>query len=1049
MSRRSLFFVLLWAALIGLDRGSAAYSGEGPQEKIPVQEKIPKFTVSSSQPGMTFWSLGVLGGASLTSDRSAFHFYLKMNMNLVFKPMSALNFEATAGMERLGDQVSLSAGGFINLLWFSVGARYRPKFDVRRFVPVVSIENALGRGQTFGLRRVELRFEWSPGVITAGLNVNLNEQAGQSRPRRAHVPMPKGKITPLPSVGPGLLDASALSDLRHGVLWIDKFLTPAVTRESLAELKEHIRTYGHLLPEEERLYHDSLEKLMATALGKSIPAPVRRTEARTLARAAERAVFEDIILPFNRLLGQRKRPMTIAGLGRLASDSFAEYVDRELGASPENAAANQALKGVFRQLVQFIEAALQNSRYRWKDDRLAEFLVSELKMRDAQTAIFNWGVLSWIPLNYGLRPDQYDTQEELNRVLGEVLGEPLTDRNKISYLVNEQWHHELLKTILDTKVYHVLIIHDYPGVNPDRMPDEIAWKITLDGYGEAILKGIEDYLAGTRNSLPHFTIFLDQYYYELRGSRKPLTFLEHLYRTRPVGYKRPKRDGQEAHDDCNRRIDELTLRILDIQRRLRAAIARLKVEKGWTQDDIERQVKVHINITNKSDETYGAYALKDDVMRDHRKTAFRDVFEDLPCWGSSPGENGVAIFTGQGVGEAYLGADWEDRSLKVEGVDLVKLKTATRALFLSQSPRYKMKDVPYFLRPRPYPENFADILLDMKERGFNSCLTTVMNETGYAPKSASVLKAALYNLTPKGGTIIAPDPQWNNDFWLGMFAGAALRGVNTFLVGPSAQNTPSDTPIALGALHNSLLRGMVIADEFKDELERSGGSLNVGLFSSPVDATNLNERLGLVINGFETNGRINRLLPVHPEVLSLLKQIRAGMDHEYPAIHAPLVVKKKPGKPRLHLKMQFFASQSGLEILKLREWGPVLRRYFEEREAQTTGRPLQTPGITPEILQAKEAPQDPTLIEAFEKSASPSARETAAFFLTLGSHNQDRRSMFLDGEALVAVAGYESLIALMDMIFILQSSAWPKDFAEFKRYLPENTGVGEFIKDLL
>jgi len=116
---------------------------------------------------------------------------------------------------------------------------------------------------------------------------------------------------------------------------------------------------------------------------------------------------------------------------------------------------------------------------------------------------------------------------------------------------------------------------------------------------------------------------------------------------------------------------------------------------------------------------------------------------------------------------------------------------------------------------------------------------------------------------------------------------------------------------------------------------------------------------------------------------------------------------------------------------------------------QTTGHPLESAGITPEILQAKEYCSDPTLIEAFERSLSPRDRETAAFFLTVGSHNQDRRSMFLDGETLVGVAGYGSLIAMVDMVFLLHASAWPKDLAEFKRYLPENTNAGDLIKDLL
>jgi hypothetical protein len=1027
-----------------------AQGDENPQLKIPVEKEILRQTVSSGQPVTTFWSVGAMGGIGRGADQQALQFYLKVNKSLAVKPLSLLNWEGTAGLEKLGDQLSLSFGGFINLLWFSVGARYRPRFNERRLVPVIAIENALGRGGTFGLRRAELRAEWSPGVFTVGLNLNLNEQAGQHRPKRAHVNMPEGDVSPVTELETRLIDEDALISLKHAVLWLDRFTTPAMAKDSLAELKDHIRVSGHFFEDEDRLYHDSLEKAFMTALGEAILDPESRAEeARKIAEKAERTIFEEIIIPFNRLLGQRKRPMSLAGLGSRAAASFGEYIDQRTDPSPSFRAANQASREIFRQLLQFIEMSLQCSRYRWKDDRLAEFLVNELGMRDVDTSFFNLGVLCWVPLNYGLRPSQYDTQAEMNDVLGELLGEPFTAHNKIAYLINEQWYYELLKTIRETKHYHVLIIHDYPGINRKGLPDKIAWEITLDGYCEAILKGIDDYLAGRRETLPHFSIFLDQYYYELWRSRIPITFLESLAKLKSVSYKRPPRDGRKDNIEGNRQIDDLHLRIGEFQKKLASALVRLRKEKGWSQKDIERQVKVHINITNKASETYGAYTLQDDVMRDHRKIAFRDVFEDAPCWGSSAGENGVGIFAGQGVGEHYMGGDWEDRSLKVEGVDLVKLKTACRELFLSQSPRYKMKDVPYYLRPRPHPENCEAILQVMSRRGFQSHVTTVMNRTGYAPKTASVLKAALYNLIPRGGTIIAPDSQWNNDFWLGMFAGAALRGVNTYLVGPSAENTPGEAPYLLGALHNSLLRGMVIAEEFKEEMAKSGGSLNIGLFNSSADATDLKERLEEVIKGFESNERLGRLLQVHPGVPALLREIRAGLDEGYSLNHAPHLVKEGGRKPRLHLKAQFFASQSGMDILKLKEWMPLLKRYFEERVKQTTGHPLESAGLTPELLLAAEDPDGQTLIGAFERSLSPQERDKAAFFLTVGSHNQNRRSMFLDGEDLVAVAGPESLIALMDIVFLLHSSVWPRDFAEFKKYLPESSDIGNLIKDLL
>jgi hypothetical protein len=302
---------------------------------------------------------------------------------------------------------------------------------------------------------------------------------------------------------------------------------------------------------------------------------------------------------------------------------------------------------------------------------------------------------------------------------------------------------------------------------------------------------------------------------------------------------------------------------------------------------------------------------------------------------------------------------------------------------------------------------------------------------------------------PSGGTIIAPDSLWNNDFWLGMFAGAALRGVDTFLIGPSVENAPSDSYITLGSLHDSLFRGMYLSQEFKEELKASGGSINVGIYRSNVDATNILERLDLVLKGFETNENINALLSVHPDVLKELKDIKTALDDTYLDRHSPLLVKKETKGPKLHMKTQFFASEKAMEILSLKEWGPVLKRYFEERVKQTTGYALESEGITPEILGEREDEDNPNVIEAFEQTLSPEEKDAAMFFLTVGSHNQDRRSMFLDGEVLVGVAGYDSLIAMMDMVFLLHASVWPKDFAEFCKYLPPTADSGTLIKDLL
>jgi hypothetical protein len=741
--------------------------------------------------------------------------------------------------------------------------------------------------------------------------------------------------------------------------------------------------------------------------------------------------------------------MTIKGLGCSAFNTFAEYLDAQIGREPYNLKTKEALKYVFKQVVEYIDQAAQNSRYRWMDNRLAEFLTYDLKFKDSNTSIFNLGVLCWLPLNYGLRPHQYDSQAELNQVLGDILGRPLTSHNKIAYLINEQWHHEFLKTIKDTKYYHVFLIHDFRGVNDDRILDNITWDVSINGYGEAILRGINDYLSGKRAVIPHFSIFIDQFFYELNQSREVLTFLENLYKLKPVKLKKMTPPRNLNMIEHNNRIEKITHKITDFQNRLKKAILRLKNERGWTQQDIKKQIKVHINVTNKADETYGSYFIKDDLIRDHRKIVLRDIFEDVPCWGNKNCDSGVAIFTGQGIGEHYVGPGWEDRSIKLQGTDLVYLKESIRQLFLDQCPRYKLKDVPYYLCPRPYPADYEYILDGLRKKGFDSSVVTVMNQTGYRTKKASVLKAALYNLMPEGSIMIAPDSIWNNDFWLSMFFSAALRGVHTYLIGASAKNHPGPTTLALGSIRNTLIRGMYIAELFKEELQKSGGSLNVGLYNTSIDATNFKERMEIILKGFEEYGHINEICSFHPIVIEQLREIKKQLDESYHNQHSNLLQDENIHDPHIHLKSQFFMSKSGLKILRLKEWKPIICKYCSERINQTCGRALDTEGITPNLLKVRTDPNSPDLFEAYKNALTPEEVNSALFFLTVGSHNQDRRSMFLDGEVLVGVAGYDSLIAIVDMIYLLHSSVWPKNFEEFNQYLSAAITIDLLLKDLL
>ncbi len=76
-------------------------------------------------------------------------------------------------------------------------------------------------------------------------------------------------------------------------------------------------------------------------------------------------------------------------------------------------------------------------------------------------------------------------------------------------------------------------------------------------------------------------------------------------------------------------------------------------------------------------------------------------------------------------------------------------------------------------------------------------------------------------------------------------------------------------------------------------------------------------------------------------------------------------------------------------------------------------------------------------------------REKIIFLSTIGSHNQDRRSLLLDGEVLTAVAGDECLPTLIDLALIMGTCTWPERAEDFHAYFPEAGGLLRKLSRLL
>ncbi|MGE5179468.1 MAG: hypothetical protein ACM3PF_10270 [Bacteroidota bacterium] len=957
---------------------------------------LPPAPYSMGQPPLNRVRWGGLAGYNFTRETEHTTSRLFVSVARPIYGPKLGGFEGTLEVAggTLGNSALASGAAYIGLPWFAAGAEWAgPRGNVS---PALSVRFPVRRGGLFGhgdMLRLDYhvaRKEWLAGITFRP----PWDGRRPWRPARTGVDLPRAPSSFYAARGGDSLAGDVDGQVEiaaHSIEWMNRLLTPRFRpdhlQEDAAAYRDHIRMPGHTYLEEDAAYHRALDAAYSLALGDTL-------RGRRAAALAESVIFRDVVVPFDGLFGQEKSAADAGGYGPRALQVFRERLGSTLQpmGPADSARADARSTAILRRVLGAVRGASIASGNRWMN----QFLLWS-----------NRGSLAWIPLNYGLRPEQYDTQVEWDSVLAAVTGEPYTCANRVEYLMMEQFHPELKRMIRETRDYQVTIVHDFRGRTPGGMADLYGWDLVADGYLRAFTDAVHDLDRGKRNRLPQFFLFLDQNYYESNKSRALMKYLENLY-----GSRAPRLNPRECQDQVNAEHDSLL-----------AAIRRSPRLKGATERELRECFRVHVDITNVFDPSY----VLDLTRRDHRKIAFRDVTEEDP-W------SGKGLVTGQGVGEHYNGSGWEDRSLLLRGAALVQLKSEARNLLLHQG--FSEARIPECLRARSYPADYAERCAKMQADSMSAAVNVLVNETGYGPKEATVLKAALYNLAPPGSRLLCYDSLWLSEFWAGMFVSAALRGANLFPVGPVPPNAPSASASTLKFLR-STLRTMVQAREyFGEDLRRSGGELRVGLYDHACQTNDMRNRATATIHGMDEFRFLRELFPIDSSVVTYLRKYRDRWNEIPPFVQ----VRMRP-RPFLHMKSQLFGTAESFGVLGLPEMTKTLDAYLRIRLDQVRG--LNGKGIGVELYRDQ--------IRAFEEKlrALPEAqRNHRIFTFTTGSHNQNPRSMLLDGEDLVAVSGNDCLISLIDFMFVLYVTDWPTTEAEFDRLFPEQH-VPLYLKPLL
>ena len=973
-------------------------------------------TTSLGQPGPWAWSLGVGLGfrqeAALVTGMGEAR--IGVYHELLSRALGVGGLQAEVYNQSINAKYAVGA----RARWVSqctgiaIGAAYSATDNELR--PIFTYVHPIRRGGLFrdgSVARVDV-VTGPQHSITLGVERPMFRRIpmGTTRPRTDVAKLPPGR-RPASTPAPQSADlTAALNEARDAAMHIQRLCVPwldhtgrggasgdAVVLSRIEELRRLVSAdgAGRNIDGEARRLHDAMDRAFGIAAG-ALAAGSPADAGAYIGNRARAILMSEVLLPYNRMLGQVKEEDSTHGYAVLASGTFLRWLHVQSGLRP---AATNAVMDVFHAMLDMVEDARASTHRQWGTSRFV-----------------------WLPLQLGLRAEQYDTQQELDLVVEQATVERFTEGNAVSYVINEQFQHQLHRTIHAARSYHVLWTHDFRGTDARGDPDHMAYQHVLHSYLAALTARVREY--DSTGTLPTYIVLLDEWFYEVNNGRVWMDLLED-----PTRHRVRLGTRFAAMEDSLRRAQDA----------LRDAIAgsallsgqRRQFGEAW----LRNLVKVHVNITNASDPSFWSwkvvtgFPLPDTWMRDHRKIVFYDVTEADPF-------SGEALLTGAGIGEHYANQSWEDRSILVRGPALLPLKTAARDALIKQGVRAAF--LPAALQPRELPRDYHD-RIGGAVRGGERTLRAMQlhNGTGFDDKQVNVAKAVLYTLMPPGSVIKIPDSLWNGTFWGSALIGCALRGVRVVVIAPSLENAPARAFGSMVRSRELLWRLVMSSRMLATEIAASGGMLKVGMYTSSLPVNDVKGRLAAMNSAFAQHAWLRELFPLSPSFLPRMLQLSASLDSAAVLARGEDRYRgdfESNGRALLHLKANFFASGDAWSVMSREEWADVSKAFMLQRIEQI-GRQSVDLGSARQVVDTTLRATD-TVVSDWYDALPAARRERVLFYTVLGSANQNDRSMVSDGEDALVLSSWPAVIPYLDLLLLVGQSEWIERPEELDALLP-------------
>jgi hypothetical protein len=222
--------------------------------------------------------------------------------------------------------------------------------------------------------------------------------------------------------------------------------------------------------------------------------------------------------------------------------------------------------------------------------------------------------------------------------------------------------------------------------------------------------------------------------------------------------------------------------------------------------------------------------------------------------------------------------------------------------------------------------------------------------------------------------------------------------------------------------------------------------MKVGLYSTELEVGDIPGKIGSLLDKLETVPWLAELYDFDPAVIEGLREERAELIAQ--GFERTYTVEQGVKTAKLHLKAHLYMSREMWEdFLSLPGLEQVIRAHGEEMAAMS--RALSRDEYRD--FRAYSDRLDPLVTDLAGDllDASPELASRYVAYLAVGSHNQNTRSLALDGEVAFVAAKWEALSGLMDFISIAGLCTWVEDLETLEELFPGYDGLARRISRMI